>query len=216
MAATPGTNTPALLMTVMEPPPLLVDEFNDWADTEHVPERARLPGFAFVQRYVCTDGWPRYMTRYDLDSMAVLETPAYRAIAGDNLSPWSKRMLRAVSGQWRFSGPQIDFDVERAVSGSAAGALLLVRWRNATLAWRDLVVRGLRAGFAERPGIRQVKVFAMTHDAGVDYLGLVEGALPPNRADLDLAELGESAAAIDLVNVYAPYWKRGASPPVTR
>jgi len=60
---------------------------------------------------------------YDLDSVAVLTSPAYLAIGGDNLSPWSKRVTARVDRLMRFEGDQILPGDQLAPAG--AGALLL-------------------------------------------------------------------------------------------
>jgi hypothetical protein len=52
------TRAPALLLVQLQPPPELTGEFHDWYDTEHVPERARIPGFLTTVRLVCPNGWP--------------------------------------------------------------------------------------------------------------------------------------------------------------
>lgn len=69
------------------------DEFDDWLDTEHIPERIALPGFVGARRWVPQDDPKTMITLYDLESLAVLETPAYKGIVGANLSPWSKRVI---------------------------------------------------------------------------------------------------------------------------
>ena len=56
--------------------------------------------------------------------------------------------------------------------------------------------------------VSQVRSFATTGGDAVDYVGLVEGTLPPSRASLDLAAFGESAKGVDLINRYSPYWRR--------
>ena len=38
------------LMAMMEPPPTIEEEFNDWYDTEHIPDRASIPGFETARR----------------------------------------------------------------------------------------------------------------------------------------------------------------------
>ena len=78
-----------ILFVLMEPQPLNEEAFNDWYDLEHVPERAAVPGFEVLQRYVCTAGFPRYMALYDLESPEVLDGDAYRAIGGENSSVWT-------------------------------------------------------------------------------------------------------------------------------
>jgi hypothetical protein len=101
------------------------DEFNDWYDLEHIPERRRVPGFVSLERWIGADD-PRYsVATYDLDTLAVLDSPAYRAIGGDNLSPWSKR----VTAKCRRLLPR--FEGEQILPGDAmappnAGGLLLV------------------------------------------------------------------------------------------
>ena len=44
---------------------------------------------------------------YDLDTVGVLQSPGYRAIGGENLSPWSKRVTSRVERLMRFEGDQI-------------------------------------------------------------------------------------------------------------
>jgi len=83
------------------------DEFNDWYDTEHLPERAGVPGFLLCRRWLGADDRRISVATYDLDSVAVLKSPAYLAIGGDNLSPWSKRVIARVDRLMRFEGDQI-------------------------------------------------------------------------------------------------------------
>ena len=63
------------------------EEFDAWYDTEHIPERQRVPGFRSAQRWLSADGNPLSFAIYDLDALEVLSSAPYRAIAGDNLSP---------------------------------------------------------------------------------------------------------------------------------
>ena len=82
------------------------DEFHDWYDTEHLPERQRVPGFLVCERWIGVDDPTISVATYDLDSVAVLQSPAYRAIGGENLSPWSKRVTAQVERLMRFEGDQ--------------------------------------------------------------------------------------------------------------
>ncbi|MDR3538768.1 MAG: hypothetical protein P4L71_19895 [Acetobacteraceae bacterium] len=82
------------------------DEFNDWYDLEHVPERRRVPGFGTCERWVSVANPNHAVASYELDSPDVLQSDAYRAIAGDNLSPWSKRMTSIAKRLLRFDGEQ--------------------------------------------------------------------------------------------------------------
>jgi len=83
------------------------DEFHDWYDTEHLPERQRVPGFLVCQRWIGADDPKVSVATYDLDNLAVLKSPAYLAIGGENLSPWSKRVTGRVERLMRFEGDQI-------------------------------------------------------------------------------------------------------------
>jgi hypothetical protein len=83
------------------------DEFHDWYDTEHLPERQRVPGFLVCQRWIGTQDRKVSVATYDLESVAVLKGPAYQAIGGQNLSPWSKRITGQVERLMRFEGDQI-------------------------------------------------------------------------------------------------------------
>jgi hypothetical protein len=83
------------------------DEFNDWYDTEHVPERQRVPGFLVCQRWIGVDDPTLSLATYDLESHAVLRSPGYLAIGGANLSPWSKRVTARTAPLMRFEGDQI-------------------------------------------------------------------------------------------------------------
>ena len=65
-----------LLLAMMEPPPAIEEEFQDWYDTEHYPERATCEGFLTAHRFICIDGWPRYLALYDLADADVLRGAA--------------------------------------------------------------------------------------------------------------------------------------------
>jgi hypothetical protein len=83
-----------LLLTMTEPPPAMEEEFNAWYDDEHMAERLAIPGFRSAQRWVtdCLPGQGKYLATYELDSLGVLESPAYLA-RFQNQTPWSRRCL---------------------------------------------------------------------------------------------------------------------------
>jgi hypothetical protein len=99
------------------------DEFHDWYDTEHLPERQRVPGFLVCERWIGATDRTVSVATYDLDTVAVLRSPAYLAIGGENLSPWSKRVTARVDRLMRFEGDQVLPGDQLAPSG--AGGLLL-------------------------------------------------------------------------------------------
>jgi hypothetical protein len=99
------------------------DEFNDWYDTEHLPERQRVPGFLSCQRWMGTVDKRVSIATYDLDSVDVLNSPGYTAIGGENLSPWSKRVTSRVERLMRFEGDQV-LPGDRVAPDNAGGLLL--------------------------------------------------------------------------------------------
>jgi hypothetical protein len=67
-------------------------EYNRWHALEHVPERMTVPGILAGRRYARVEkGLQHYLTVYELESTAVLASPAYLSLA-NNPTPWSKRM----------------------------------------------------------------------------------------------------------------------------
>jgi len=70
------------------------DEWHDWYDTEHLPERAALDGFVTASWWRATDLPSASVALYDLSSIDVLESPEYLAFREANESPWTTRVHR--------------------------------------------------------------------------------------------------------------------------
>lgn len=98
-----------LLLTMTEPPPHREGEFNAWYDDEHMAERLAIPGFRSARRRVADlpPGEGKYLATYELDSAAVLTSPAYLARL-NNPTPWSKRCLDACVLFRRWACEQTD------------------------------------------------------------------------------------------------------------
>ena len=114
-----------LLVAGFDSSPVDEDEFNDWYDTEHVPERRAVAGFINCERWVGAENPKIAIATYDLESLDVLKSAAYRAIAGENLSPWSKRVIGKAKRLCRFEGEEITAspgsDPKQARPGSDPG-----------------------------------------------------------------------------------------------
>jgi hypothetical protein len=82
-----------LLYVEVDCPLDLEGELHAWYNTEHVPERMRIPGFASAHRYVALEGSPRWLASYELESVAVLDSPEYRKWLGPLQTPWTRRMV---------------------------------------------------------------------------------------------------------------------------
>jgi hypothetical protein len=98
-------------------------EFQDWYDLEHIPERQAVPGFGACERWINDEESTVSVATYDLDSLDVLRSDAYTSIAYDNLSVWSKRVTAMCRLLLRFEGTQITPGDVAAPAG--AGGLLL-------------------------------------------------------------------------------------------
>ncbi|MFO1029202.1 MAG: DUF4286 family protein, partial [Acetobacteraceae bacterium] len=189
-----------------QPPPAMEEEFQDWYDTEHFPERQNCEGFVTAQRLLCLDGFPRYLALYDLsDRAAVMNGPAYGAIARDRYSQWTKRIIPRMWGHYRAEAEQI-FPGD-ALFGAKGMPARVVLWRfaGAPVGSAEAIVAGAQASFAGTEGVRQLRVFQSVGEERCDFIVTVELAgvvpLPAPRA------LGNAAQFLNLTNVYTPYWR---------
>ena len=99
------------------------DEFHDWYDLEHIPERQRVAGFSNCERWIGHDAPTQSIATYDLDSLEVLRSAPYKAIAYENVSVWSKRIISKCQRLIRFEGVQIN--PGNAAAPAGAGGFLL-------------------------------------------------------------------------------------------
>ncbi len=148
-------------------------EFHDWYDTEHLPERVRIPGFLTGRRWIGADNPKVSLVPYDLSDVTVLDGPAYRAIGGENLSPWSKRIVAKVGRILRFEGEQMA--TSDAVAPAGAGGLLLVGMtpgaakEAAFNAWYD---NEHVPALAAVPGVLSARRFRSREQGGTKYVAL--------------------------------------------
>jgi hypothetical protein len=169
------------------------DEFNDWYDSEHLPERQRVPGFLVCQRWIGAENAKHSVATYGLESLAVLKSPPYQAIGGKNLSPWSKRVTAKCQRLLRFEGDQI-LPGDKAVPDNAGG-LLLVGMTPATAvetefnAWYDTEhVPAL----GRVPGVLGACRFRAGNTSGPKYLALYHLASPEVITGPDWKQASES------------------------
>jgi hypothetical protein len=100
------------------------DEFHDWYDLEHVPERLRVPGFLNAERWIDTKNPKVAVATYDLETVGVLYSTPYVAIAGANSSSWTKRTAKFRKGLMRYEGEQL-FPGDKGAPKDAAALLLI-------------------------------------------------------------------------------------------
>jgi hypothetical protein len=88
MADRKGTG---LLMVWADVPAGTEAEFNRWYNEEHLAERLAIAGFLSGARYEAVKGGPKHLAVYELESAAVLQSPAYKKVAS-NPTPWTQRV----------------------------------------------------------------------------------------------------------------------------
>jgi hypothetical protein len=199
-----------LLLAMMEPPPAMEEEFQDWYDTEHFPERASCEGFLTAHRFVCIDGWPRHLALYDLADTDVLRGPAYARIAGERYSPWTRRIVSRVWGQYRADAAQVHPGMALFGDAGAVSRIELWRFRHVPDSAEGDILAGQLTLNADRPDTAQVRLFRTDQADGTDYIAIVEQRSPQPLAINLAAACCAAAQCIDLVNVYVRYTRRMA------
>lgn len=199
-----------LLLATMEPPANIEEEFQDWYDSEHFPERQSCPGFLTAHRFVCLDGFPRYLAMYDLEDVEVLRGDGYRKIAIGRYSAWTHRIMSKVWGQYRAEAVQVYPGSQ--LHGSAGASSRLALWRFRGVKSDVELIEGLRKLYDGRTATVQLRVFRCAPSDSGDYLAMAELAVP--YVIEDLSPLGDAARRVDLVNMYMTYTRQvpGAFP----
>jgi hypothetical protein len=188
-----------ILLVMTQVSPDLEDEFNAWYDTEHVQERLAVPGFETAGRYVSESAWPRFLALYDVTGTDVFQSQAYRRVSGANNSPWTRRILSRAH-VLRIVADQI-YPGEELLRPTPS--VLVLRFRAVPADADAAIVDGLKASFAGKLGIRQIRAFADAEATGRsrDVFGVI-GSVTPVLDKLHLAAFGPWADALDLANSY--------------
>lgn len=87
-----GTRGSHLLTVYANIPAEIEDDFNQWYNTQHIPERLAIEGFQSAVRYESLKGEPKYIALYELGNPGVLETPEYTKLR-QNPNGWDKRIM---------------------------------------------------------------------------------------------------------------------------
>ena len=193
-----------LLLVMMECASNDDDEFNAWYDNEHIPERAAVPAFLSATRYVCRSGFPRYLAVYDLETADVLKSDAYRAIAGENLSIWTKRAERTVRGYYRVEGTQVYPGDAVTLNLDSRAHLTVVRFLEAQEA---PLLEALKSVVKEDPNIAQFRLYRNAVHAE-QHVALFEHRVPVDSYAAPVAFLSDAVGRVDIINTYSPYWRR--------
>ena len=112
------------------------DEFYEWHNREHMPERVGIPGFRRGRRYIALDGRPEYFNLYEAESPEVLAGQDYLNRL-NSPTDWTKRVVPSFRNVARsicrvaFTGGvgsggtmlTMQFDVNEAQRAAAIDAL---------------------------------------------------------------------------------------------
>lgn len=191
--------TRGLLLVHVDPEPAFEDEVNAWYDTEHLPERAAVPGFETAMRFRSLDDGPRYLAVYDLEELAVLQSEGYLAVSGDRFSPWTKR-VNARARPVRMTARQAS---DGGVTGSCT-RLALFKFAASSASDASAVEAGLKASFGAHPGHLNSRVFIGAEPQPDFLLAIMEFAgndVPP----LAIEAFGETGRRLVLAATYRPY-----------
>lgn len=189
-----------LLLVLVDPAPDRREELNAWYDTEHLPERRELPGFLSALRFEVVGQGPLYAALYDLENLSVLDSAGYRAVSGENFSPWTRRVTR-LSPTTRIVAEQIH--PGGAVIGPCSYLLLMLFGAGA--AGRAGRIEGaLRAHFARHAKAR-IRLFQADEPASGSLVVTVEfsGAEVPDLPHSVI--FGPEGEDIELMALYRPY-----------
>ena len=199
-------------------------DFNAWYDREHVFERVGVPGFRSGRRYRAVSGSPRYLAIYQLDSPAVLDSPAYRQCL-ERPTDWTRRIMR------HFRSSTRAVLTERLRLGTGRGgtvATLRISLRASSGdALPEWLTESALPAAAEMPGIVCARLWLRADEAGsgssvesrlrtdpdrtVDCAVVIEGTSTAAvrtacSAALGTAELRRQGAAQVRIGVYRLLW----------
>jgi hypothetical protein len=107
------------------------DDFNQWYDTEHMQERASIPGFQWSRRYHSETAIRPYLALYRTDTLHVFRSEPYRK-AFENQTAWSVRNFSAMHNTNRRVNAVTQ--IEGAGIGGALSLVCLGQLKQAQLA----------------------------------------------------------------------------------
>jgi hypothetical protein len=157
-----------LLLVISEPPAAFEEELNAWYDLDHIPERLAIPGFETAKRFVSADRQRRYLALYDLSSRDVLDSAAYLAFAGENYTPWTKRVISRARFQ-RVVAEQLLPGDQLITPGSR---LLMLRFERADL---QMVLETVQELEESDRNVIQVRLFVELGAQPTSHYVLVTG-----------------------------------------
>jgi hypothetical protein len=124
------------------------EQFYQWHDKEHIPERLALPGFRRGRRYRCEGHSPEWLTLYEADDIGVVVSPAYMARLNAP-TPLTQKTLR-----YFLNTSRAVCSIAHSVGTSSGGHVLALRL--------DVSVEGVAAMRAYLEGDAFPRALAIT------------------------------------------------------
>ena len=127
------------------------EHFERWYSREHLQERVRVPGFRFGRRYEALSGDRRFFAFYEVDSPAILTSPAYLERL-ENPTPWTQETMKSFRNMVRTV-----CDL-RTAAGDLIGSHAVVLRADAAMA-PTLAAEELVRELASQDGVARVQLW---------------------------------------------------------
>jgi len=131
------------------------EDFFEWHNREHIPERVSIPGFLRGRRYVGIDAQPEFFTLYDTKGMSVVTSPAYLEKL-QNPTPWTARAVKSFTALSRSL-----CSVESSFGSGSGGLMMTVRFEVAKDRETEMLTavrEHVSPNLIARPGIVRVRL----------------------------------------------------------
>ena len=181
-----------------------IEEHDRWHTHEHLPERLSIPGFLRGTRWTATQGGPRYMVVYEVESLETLASEPYLARL-NNPTPWTQRMMPHYRGMSRGLC---------AVAGSfgegLGGAAALLRFATDGALHRWLLEEALPP-LPQATGLGAAHLLHGAQPAAMTNEQRIRGADRGVRSALIITGYDEAAVAASSTHIESGLRTRGAT-----
>jgi hypothetical protein len=132
----------------------------------------------------------------------VLETAEYRAVSGDNSTPWSKRILPRTIGRSRIAAEQLPPGKGLSCPPDEVSNLLVARYGGSRMPGLAEV---LKKAASRLSGLKQLRFFSSAGSAIPDLWLIAAFGQPVTQAMLQGPLAGDGGNTVRLFNLYVPY-----------
>ena len=150
--------------------PAAVAEHDRWHTHEHLPERLSIPGFLRGTRWIATEGGPRYMVVYEVESVETLVSEAYLARL-NNPTPWTARMMPHYRGMSRGL-----CTVLGSFGSGQGGSAALLRFKPGERGMVDRLIGEVLPTIPAMPGLGSAHLLQAAREAAMTNEQRIRGA----------------------------------------